>query len=148
MYQLVYISAATQVLSENDVLTLLDQARGKNELDGITGLLMYHDAQFFQVLEGPKLAVKTCFKRISKDPRHKGLIILSEEECTARMFSEWRMAMAKISAFREPLKSQLTDLLQVVRETSANEVQQNRVISIFIDTFLSDLHRFARHVSL
>lgn len=148
MYQLVYISAATHAFSENDVLTLLYKSRSKNALEKITGLLMYHDGQFFQILEGPKLAVKACFERISKDPRHKGLIILSEENCSTRIFTDWRMAMAKISAFREPLKSQLIDLLQVGKDASAAQLHQNKVISIFVDTFLSDLHRFARHIAL
>lgn len=54
MYQLVYISAAALNFVESDLPALLDKSQRNNAKKQITGMLMYHEGQFFQILEGPE----------------------------------------------------------------------------------------------
>ena len=54
----------------DELSELLNGARVKNHSAELSGVLIVHKDQFFQVLEGPEAAVRTCFNRIAADPRH------------------------------------------------------------------------------
>ena len=70
MYQLVYVSTATEPFSSEELTRLLETSRKNNTADGVTGMLLYHDGNFFQVLEGDRDAVIGVFRRVERDPRH------------------------------------------------------------------------------
>lgn len=57
MIQLVYMSAALWRPTRSDLVTLLAKARQNNSQLGVTGMLLYHDGSFMQVLEGEEPAV-------------------------------------------------------------------------------------------
>ena len=91
MYRIVYVSAATHSFSKTDLLDLLTKAREKNQRLGITGMLLYKDGHFIQLLEGDQQAVKGLLGTISADPRHSGTIVMIEEETDGRLFGDWSM---------------------------------------------------------
>lgn len=92
MITLLYLSSATQKFSDADLITLLTKAREKNTRLGVTGMLLYHDGNFLQVLEGDEAAVKPLFDTINRDPRHQSMIKLIERPLAERQFGEWSMA--------------------------------------------------------
>jgi len=47
-----YVSVTDTQLGDDDLSDILSVSAHNNERDGVTGLLMYHDQLFFQVLEG------------------------------------------------------------------------------------------------
>jgi hypothetical protein len=49
-----------------------------------------------QFLEGPKDAVLALMAKIRVDPRHRGVIVLVQEEHDAREFEEWSMGFKKL----------------------------------------------------
>ena len=53
LIHLVYVSVATKPLAREELLALLAVARRINEPLGVTGILLYVDETFFQVLEVP-----------------------------------------------------------------------------------------------
>ena len=55
--QLVYKSVATERMPKSKLYKILVQARGNNKLAEITGLLVFVDGTFLQVLEGAPDAV-------------------------------------------------------------------------------------------
>lgn len=71
---------------------ILYTARDRNREQGITGILMYKDMSFLQILEGEERDVENTIYRITKDPRHKLLIILYNVEIETRDFMSWQMA--------------------------------------------------------
>ena len=89
--RLVYVSAATELLGDAALATLLAESRAHNAADGITGMLLYTDGSFIQVLEGPVAAVRACYARILVDPRHTRVTTVFEEESEGRDFAEWTM---------------------------------------------------------
>lgn len=97
IYRIVYVSAANQLFSKADLLALLTKAREKNQRLGITGLLLYKEGDFIQLLEGDKAAVKALYRTISADPRHSGSIIMLEDESDERLFSDWSMGFRDLS---------------------------------------------------
>lgn len=97
MYRLVYVSAATIPFSKADLLALLSKAREKNDACGITGMLLYKDGDFLQLIEGQQSAVKSLFGIIKSDPRHSGTIVVEEEETAERLFESWSMGFRDLS---------------------------------------------------
>ena len=91
MLQTIYISAATQSLSSQELAELLALSRRNNSTEGISGILVYHQGSFLQVLEGPENAVKETLKRIKSDPRHCNFRLLLEDHVEEPEYEEWSM---------------------------------------------------------
>lgn len=96
MIQLVYVSSATHLMSEDDIMQILRVSRRNNANAGITGLLLYKDGNFLQVLEGEEDKVVALYNKIGQDSRHKDVHILSREVITERMFDEWTMGFQNV----------------------------------------------------
>jgi hypothetical protein len=97
MIQLIYCSTATGKFSENGLDALLVKARTLNKAKYITGLLIFDDGYFLQILEGPRENIEELIGRITTDPRHTDLRVISSQSIREREFGEWSMAFSKIS---------------------------------------------------
>jgi hypothetical protein len=97
LLQLIYISSATQKLSPKDLKNILAEARPSNQAKNITGLLLYRDGLFIQVLEGDPELIETLLNSIKKDSRHHNVLVVSRENIAEREFSEWTMGFKNIS---------------------------------------------------
>jgi hypothetical protein len=93
----IYASAATRALDRSEVLSILDAARRVNAGLGVTGVLLYIDDSFFQVLEGPTEAVTSLYERIGRDDRHQKVLKLIQEPIASRSFADWSMGYAALS---------------------------------------------------
>ncbi|WP_051881374.1 BLUF domain-containing protein [Parvularcula oceani] len=87
----IYTSSATGAVSEDDLRDILAVSRRNNSRLGLSGVLLYREGTFLQVLEGPKDAVEQRMRVIAKDPRHTGLDLLSDLETEERFFPDWAM---------------------------------------------------------
>ena len=92
MHHLIYSSTSATLFSEQQLRTLLNQARANNEQQGLTGILLYHAGQFMQLLEGPPAAVHAVYSQIAQDPRHTSIIKLADKSVESRSFPDWSMA--------------------------------------------------------
>jgi hypothetical protein len=93
----VYVSSAYKQLDDLELLELLRVARLNNERHNITGMLLYRDGNFLQVLEGPSSAVDELIDKIKRDTRHHGVILMSRRGVQERQFAEWQMAFRNMS---------------------------------------------------
>ncbi|MGU3408846.1 BLUF domain-containing protein [Microbacterium sp. M1A1_1b] len=91
MLSLTYSSVATSTLEPADLTALLTQSRASNEHTGITGMLLFRNGYFLQVLEGPDAQVRQKMRTIRDDPRHTKVTVLLEEVIEDREFPEWTM---------------------------------------------------------
>jgi hypothetical protein len=91
-YQIVYSSQAIQPMRATDLEKILMDARVGNETRNVTGVLIYVDGVFFQILEGDKDVVVALMKSIAQDSRHSSVKIISESDASERAFGSWRMA--------------------------------------------------------
>ncbi|MDC6351192.1 BLUF domain-containing protein [Zeaxanthinibacter sp. PT1] len=96
MYSLVYKSVATPLFNFRDIDVLLERARAYNSNHGITGCLLYHNGEFIQYLEGPQLQVLNLYDKITKDPRHTKIQLLSYGATEHREFDQWDMAFENV----------------------------------------------------
>ena len=137
LYQLAYLSSALAKPSESGLRAILDTSRRNNSTGGITGLLLYHDGNFFQVLEGPKDAVLACYDRIVADPRHHGHIVLLSEKIGQRNFSDWSMAYVPYADLTVERRKGLHDL-QALRDDKALEAAvRDAEVGVFVNGFLA-----------
>ncbi|TWT92494.1 BLUF domain-containing protein [Neorhodopirellula pilleata] len=93
--QLIYASAASDCFDESTLDFLLARSRTNNARRGLTGILLYHDRSFFQVLEGPADAVGELFGAIQRDPRHTNSIVLADDIVDQRNFGQWQMGFSR-----------------------------------------------------
>lgn len=89
--QLIYTSTAVKDLGERELSQLLLQARRNNERCGVTGMLLYHQRSFLQVLEGDGAMLDAVFARIERDERHTRVGVLLRHPVHAREFAAWSM---------------------------------------------------------
>jgi len=91
MIYIAYCSAAMELMSSADLAGLLKTSRVNNERAGITGMLLYREGSFIQVMEGPEAAVLALYETILHDRRHRNLIKLAQAPIAARSFDQWAM---------------------------------------------------------
>jgi len=96
LQQLIYNSAATKPLNEVELARILLSARRRNDALGVTGVLLYHEGSFLQVLEGEPQTLDPLFARISDDPRHRRVTVLLRRGVEARQFGAWSMGFVDV----------------------------------------------------
>lgn len=96
VYHIGYVSTEAVKFSEEALVALLSEARNANADRNVTGLLLYREGSFYQVLEGSESAVMATFRDIERDPRHKEVRILFDGETDAREFADWKMGFLNL----------------------------------------------------
>jgi len=96
MLSIVYVSSATHLLEDGELVEMLRTCVKNNTRDQITGLLLYKGGNFMQAIEGPDDAVRALFERILQDPRHTAVYKLRETPIQQREFSKWSMAFRNV----------------------------------------------------
>lgn len=91
IFHLVYVSHAVEDISYTDIQDILAVSRQNNARDGITGLLIYREGYFLQLLEGTEQSVKNVLGNIMMDDRNHSLRVLIEAQ-GERLFADWSMA--------------------------------------------------------
>lgn len=97
LYCLVYVSIATQKISEDDLKALLKAARANNKSADITGMLLYRDGFFIQAIEGEEAQVDALYNRIVQDTRHTNHLLIYREPIEKRCFSEHTMGFSELN---------------------------------------------------
>lgn len=89
-YAISYVSTVSSNLNETDIQAILHYSREWNIAHEITGILLYSEGNFFQVLEGDKKLVEDLFKRIENDPRHYDLIRIFQKKIQQEKFTGYK----------------------------------------------------------
>ncbi len=121
LYRLIYCSrnviaqvvpeASDPSVLEREIRSILTAARRNNQVEHITGALLFTASGFAQVLEGPREVVERRFERIGADPRHADVTVLTFTPTERRSFPDWSMGFCgQISgAEADPLGHLLAD---------------------------------------
>ena len=75
---------------------LVETSRRKNALRAVTGMLLCHEEQFLQLLEGPAREVKSVYESVQRDPRHADLKIVLAEPVAQRQLPRWTMGFERL----------------------------------------------------
>ena len=103
MHKILYSSRARTAIDEDELQEILRVSRRNNEAAGVTGILLHYpatdrqQATFLQVLEGERDTLESVYARISEDPRHDYMKLLSSEDTVARRFGDWTMGLQYVT---------------------------------------------------
>lgn len=101
MDQMLYCSLSREPMDDAALDAMLASVAPLNRMDHITGLLMYSEGVFVQLIEGPPKAVKHLWERLLRDQRHYGVVQLYHyRELEQRICSGWAMKRVDISTLR------------------------------------------------
>jgi hypothetical protein len=134
MYSLLYISRADINFTDQELLQLLEQCREKNLRLEITGMLLYKDGNFMQLLEGDPSAVRSLYETISADFRHCNVNCLIEGHVAARQFPQWSMGFQNLKSVdlqAVPGYSEFLNLPLSQQEFSANPTRAQELLLLF-----------------
>ena len=129
LHRLLYVSSAVSRMPPAALESLLTDARARNGSNGITGLLLYADGDFMQLLEGPRDQVLDTYSRIERSRLHRGLIALMNSSTKERIFSGWSMA------YSQATWGQLTEVQNACR-------QSDDAVAKVLRGFAGDASRF------
>lgn len=135
MHRIIYLSTAAYPLEKEEINILLKNCSLFNAKNNVSGILLYIECNFIQVLEGEKNVIQDLFEKIKADKRHKGVISVINESIEQRQFGTWSMGF--YSDNYENLKdlNEIEDLKKVLSSDN-----KNKAVSIFLKTFLQS-HR-------
>lgn len=86
-----YVSRPAQTVTRGLLDEILGEARGFNQLHGVTGYLVHLGEVFIQYLEGNEDTVQRLYDNIAADPRHSDVTLIAEGSRDKRLFEGWTM---------------------------------------------------------
>lgn len=134
LIQLIYASSAWQLLSEDEILNILEVSRKNNAERNITGVLLYKGGNFLQVLEGDEEAVSRLYQTIERDQRHKGVIVLAKRKIAEREFPDWSMGFVNLDTIDPASVPGYSNILNEPFD-SATFAQRPSLATKFIEVF-------------
>lgn len=96
LWHVVYASAAVPGFSLGDLQKVLQTAREHNKEIGVTGILLFAESSFLQVLEGDVEVLDALMAQIREDPRHERIVLLLRRPITDRSFADWTMGYTRV----------------------------------------------------
>ncbi|GAB3902703.1 hypothetical protein GCM10028803_29840 [Larkinella knui] len=131
-YCIVYLSSSKELLSDEQLNTILHKSRSNNAALGITGILLYADGSIIQALEGPEEKVKALYQTISRDQRHLNVTKLYGNRIDHRSFGDWSMGYKVLSA--KELEA-IKNLNNGPSEPSRRATKTNKIVLGLIQLF-------------
>lgn len=139
LYHLLYLSSAIERFDDAALAALLELARRNNAAVGVTGMLLYADGNFIQYLEGEADAVRGVFAKITRDPRHDGILTVTEGPVEQRVFADWSMGFHTMTPQEHKLLGQI-DLNRAVLEEKIDP-EAPVVLKVMMRNFYEGTHR-------
>ncbi len=132
--RVIYLSSATNPFSTQALRDLLEHCRTRNKRNDITGLLLYREGGFMQVIEGPEVAVDKLYTQIQVDCRHSNVIRVIKEDIQQRYFSSWSMGFKDVA--QESVEQQ-EGFDALMNQPQANLATRDfpRSVDAFVQTF-------------
>jgi len=137
MRRIVYLSTATRLMSDADLMEVLRVSRVNNARDNVTGLLLYQGGNFIQLLEGESAAIDMVYERIEKDPRHHSCLRMLDGESEERLFPDWSMGFRPNASLSTALKDEIAEL--IVKAPQEASTSSGRRALRLIDSFIQSM---------
>lgn len=132
--QLVYKSKASEFVNRVEIAKLLSTSRTNNDKYDITGILIYYNDRFLQVIEGPPTDISKLFYNIIIDPRNYDVELLQEKTVFERDFINWSMAFVDIGELEN---------IDVIEVAQLDNITANKgSVMLIIRNFIRKYHDY------
>lgn len=139
LHHILYLSSAIEPFDDEALAGLLDSARRNNAEVGVTGMLLYADGNFIQYLEGEAEAVHGVFAKIKSDPRHNGILTVTDGPADDRVFADWSMGFHMATPQEQELLGKI-DLSRAVLDEKIDP-EAPVVLKVMMRNFYDGTHR-------
>lgn len=95
--QLVYVSNRKINCTAQEIENILASCKKNNPTLNITGILLYSDTKFIQLVEGDGKVITALYDKIKLDTRHDQVRMISFGAIKEKSFPSWHMGARKIS---------------------------------------------------
>jgi hypothetical protein len=95
--QLVYVSTRSSTCTSQEIEKILTSCKKNNPSLGITGILLYTDKKFIQLVEGDAKVILDLYDKIKMDKRHSNAMMITYNPIKEKSFPSWHMASRDIS---------------------------------------------------
>jgi len=98
---LTYVSESVpeNPVSAAQIQAIIEVARERNMALDVTGALIATPKYFAQILEGPQASIDEIMLSISRDRRHRNIVVLNVTEIECRRFRHWTMAYCGYASY-------------------------------------------------
>lgn len=114
LWTVAYCSHMRRWMSEQDLAELAVCAAEKNRNLDITGVLLFHNDHFAQVIEGEHSIIEALYEKIKVDYRHERIATLTDRPIGARAFKGWAMQLISVEFIAPGLRQTLVEELDVL----------------------------------
>ncbi len=131
LVRLLYVSTALEAFTSDSLEELGQAAARANLVRGVTGVLLYSDGSFLQVIEGRRLEIDALYRSITQDPRHACIERLLYEQDTRRVFPDWTMALHNLDMAEAMAPNEfrpIREFLDRFAETTSAEVTHKSLV--------------------
>ena len=101
VYTICYLSYSNENLNDDDISNLFASSSKKNEVNGITGILLHEMGKFFQVLEGEEVEVNRLYDIIKKDKRHRDLYLIFNRTTSFPVFKDYNSKFNIVKSYED-----------------------------------------------
>ncbi|MFL1013035.1 BLUF domain-containing protein [Flavisericum labens] len=127
-----YISDSIKHESIDKLKSLYQKASVNNKKQNITGVLIYKNSNFLQVLEGEASSVDQTFNKIQEDKRHRNIFKVISTQIEQRIFEDYNFGFTIVDN-----KQALNDLYQYLEWLrEADSPYANKVI-LMVENFIN-----------
>lgn len=130
--QLVYVSNRKPNCTEEEIEKILASCKKNNPPLIITGILLYSDKKFIQLVEGESKVIMELYDKIKKDDRHANPMMISLNPIKEKSFPSWHMGSKKLPESKVDFKTEITAEDKGVFESilSGKEENGERVLNM------------------
>ena len=95
--RLLYASRLNPETDPNQLARIHETANTRNAKHNVSGILIFGNDQFLQLLEGAPTDINKLYLNISRDPRNFDHLLLDYSEISERQFEAWAMKLVLIT---------------------------------------------------
>ena len=135
LYSICFISNSVRLLQDDELEAFLAISKVHNLVRNITGILLYNEGTFLEVMEGKYVDISVLISKIQRDPRHNNITVMIDQEISNRLFDSFQTGILSSDneAKKEMLefKKQLPKASQYSKSlrTLLNSFTKNEIIS-------------------
>lgn len=126
IFAIAYVSNARTDLTMTEIDELFKFVIDFNTKNTITGILLYKEGDFMQIIEGTKKSIVNLYNRILNDNRHKNVITLYNNTIEGRIFESYETGFTVLKDFHHIEK--LNEYFEWVKESGIANV--NKLINL------------------
>lgn len=106
--QLVYVSNRKSTSNQQEIDDIVEACKRNNPALGITGVLLYNEDKFIQLVEGDAKTLNALYDKIKADDRHEKCRMISYMPIKEKAFPSWHMATKELASNQLNYKTVIT----------------------------------------